>query len=145
MKRLLIILALVVFSSGCATKTTKVDYSKACFPDGYCVNLQLAVSEADRERGLSGIDTLKENTGMLFVFELPYRHAFWMKDMNFPIDIIWLDKEGTIVYTTENAPPCTPNYCPNYIPKNNALYVLEVNANQTRAHGAKEGEKITLK
>jgi uncharacterized membrane protein (UPF0127 family) len=145
MKKTLVLLLLVALACGCAQKKIAADYTQACFPDGYCVNLELAVSEADRARGLSGRDALKDDAGMLFIFEIPYQHAFWMKDMNFPIDIIWLDKDGTVIYTAENAPPCTPAYCPNHIPKQNAVYVLEVNANQTKTHAAKEGSKITLK
>ena len=53
-------------------------------------------------QGLAVKNQLKENEAMLFVFEKPGKHSFWMKDMKFPIDIIWLDSTGKIVHIEEN-------------------------------------------
>src|SRR5947208_11440214 len=50
-----------------------------------------------RSRGLQGKEGLKKNEGMLFIFEQDGLHRFWMKDMKFPIDIIWIDHRGAII------------------------------------------------
>jgi hypothetical protein len=57
--------------------------------DGYNMTADLALTSEQREKGLSVKDKLKENEAMLFVFEESAKHSFWMKDMKFPIDIIW--------------------------------------------------------
>src|SRR3989344_9467711 len=57
---------------------------------GQVIQVELALSEIERAKGLSKREGLKENEGTLFVFERPGKHHFWMKDMNFPLDIIWI-------------------------------------------------------
>jgi Uncharacterized ACR, COG1430 len=57
--------------------------------DGYNMTADLALTSEQREKSLSVKDKLKENEAMLFVFEESAKHSFWMKDMKFPIDIIW--------------------------------------------------------
>ena len=88
--------------------------------------LAIADTPAARERGLSGADMLAENSAMLFVFDMPDRYAFWMKDMKFPLDIIWLDPAFKIVDIKSNLSPET--YPATFAPKENSLYVLEANA-----------------
>ena len=62
------------------------------------LNIEISDTKAKREQGLSGKEGLAENEGMLFVFEKEGYYGFWMKDMNFPIDIAWLDKNKKIIY-----------------------------------------------
>ena len=86
----------------------------------------LATSSEARVRGLSGRESLKPDQGMLFVFERPDISGFWMKDMLFPLDIIWIDENKKIVGINENVSPETfPNLF--FSPKP-VLYVLELNA-----------------
>jgi hypothetical protein len=61
-------------------------------------------TEAEREKGLSGRSDLNVNEGMLFVFDEAEVHPFWMKDMEIPIDVIWI-RNGRIVGFTENVDP----------------------------------------
>jgi len=72
---------------------------------GQDIKVDLALTEAQREQGLSGRQSLNENEGMLFVFDSPGNYPFWMKDMNFPIDIIWLSEDGSVIYIKKNALP----------------------------------------
>ena len=66
---------------------------------------------------------------MLFVFEEDDKHGIWMKDMLFPLDVIWMDKEGNVVDYVENLQPCLNlANCKTYFPKKEARYVLEINA-----------------
>ena len=65
---------------------------------------------------------------MLFVFKRSGRHGFWMKDMNFPIDILWL-RNGRVVYVAENVPPPSSGETPVPItPAKSANLVLELEA-----------------
>lgn len=95
-----------------------------------------------REKGLSGKSELAEGTGMLFIFEEIGMHAFWMKDMNFSIDIIWFNEYGEVIYFVENISPNT--YPAKYTSTQESLYVLEVPAGFIKKQGIKIGDKIDL-
>lgn len=94
--------------------------------DHVTLNVEPVYTEAAREHGLSGRKYLAKNSGMLFVFPKEDYYAFWMKDMLFPIDIIWMDKNYKVVYIKKNVQPCTLLHCVQYIPDKPAQYVLEV-------------------
>jgi uncharacterized membrane protein (UPF0127 family) len=66
--------------------------------------LETLVTETEREKGLGGRESLCKTCVTLFVFEKPGQYPFWMKDMRFPIDIVWLlgDK---VVFIAENVSP----------------------------------------
>jgi hypothetical protein len=61
---------------------------------GNAINIEIVETGEDRSRGLSGREGLEPDSGMLFVFESPGRHGIWMRDMNFPIDILWIGRES---------------------------------------------------
>ena len=117
--------------------TIKVEFLGKEIPE---INVWLARSPKELSQGLSIVDELKEDQGMLFVFSYLDEHAFWMKDMKFPIDIIWLDSEKKIVSIKENADP--KNFPENYQPTSPALYVLEVTDGFTKKHSLKEGDQL---
>jgi uncharacterized membrane protein (UPF0127 family) len=113
--------------------------------NGFELRVYLAVTNDQQIKGLSVKDHLKENEGMLFVYEQPTRQAFWMKDMKFPIDIIWLDSNGTVVHIEHNLQPCIMSFafiCPSYIPDKDSLYVLETVAGFSKKHGIKVGTNV---
>jgi len=62
------------------------------------INVELANTNASREIGLSYRTSMNQDEGMLFVFDKIGKYGFWMKDMNFPLDILWLDEEGRVIY-----------------------------------------------
>jgi uncharacterized membrane protein (UPF0127 family) len=107
------------------------------------VQVEIADTEAKQERGLSGRDSLPPNTGMLFVFKEPAAYQFWMKDMKFPIDIIWLAADQTITYIKQNATP--DSYPTIFEPPYLSLYVLEVPAGFAEAHGLNIGDQAVIK
>ncbi|QQR82525.1 DUF192 domain-containing protein [Candidatus Campbellbacteria bacterium] len=90
------------------------------------INLEVADTDVLRTQGLSGRESLASTTGMLFVFDESDTYGFWMKDMRFPLDIIWLDEQGVVVHIEYNVAPET--YPSVLTPNEKALYVLEVNA-----------------
>lgn len=105
--------------------------------------VKVSDNEALRQKGLSGALSLRENHGMLFVFDEPDLYSFWMKDMLFPIDIIWFDENRTLVDIWENAlPKSYPELRP---PRKKAKYVLEVRAGFSREVGLKEGDTLEFK
>ena len=85
----------------------------------------MAVSDTEslRSMGLSGVAGLKNDEAMLFVFPQEGLWGFWMKDMQFSIDIVWLDKEKKVVSFEKNVSPDT--FPKTFFPKTNAMYVVE--------------------
>ena len=78
-----------------------------------------------RAQGLSFREALSPNAGMLFVFSESDKHGFWMKDMLFPIDIIWFDDEFVVVDVKENLSP--ESYPEIFKPRVPARFALEIN------------------
>jgi uncharacterized protein len=113
--------------------------------EGYELSAEIPVTGELMSKGLSVKNQLRENESMLFVFEEPLRHTFWMKDMKFPIDIIWLDSNGKIVHIEENLMPCPlVLICPSYAPNTDSQYVLETIAGFAQRHNISLGTKIEL-
>ena len=88
------------------------------------LKVEIVSTPEAQERGLSGRRELKDNAGMLFVFNSPDKYYFWMKDMNFSIDMIYLDENLNVVYLKKNATP--ESYPEAFSPDKNALYVCYV-------------------
>ena len=111
------------------------------------VTVELARTEAERAKGLGGHDPLGPEDGMLFVFAQAAPHAFWMKGMTFPLDIMWIE-DGQVVYLEQDLPPSTPEETdatrPIFVPQAPARYVLEVNAGFAEAHGIGVGTPVEL-
>lgn len=90
------------------------------------IEVTIADTPELRKNGLSGTTNLPANSGMLFVFPYSDTWGIWMKDMNYALDILWIDRLGRIVHLEENV---TPESFPEvYQPSEPALYVLEVPA-----------------
>ncbi len=110
--------------------------------------VELAVTPAERNLGLSGHPPLADNEGMLFVFENEAKWTFWMKEMLFPLDMLWIDAGCTVVDITENALKPEPGQAlqdlPRYFPNTLAQYVLEVNSGTAEQTGISAGDQITF-
>lgn len=110
-------------------------------------DLELLVENAQTpkqwEKGLGGRDGLSGIDGMLFSFPHYHVPVFWMKDMRFPIDIIWLS-DGVIVDITRSAPVATGDKLPTYSPRTPINMVLEVNAGWTEANSINIGDTLLL-
>jgi uncharacterized protein len=92
--------------------------------EGSPLILEIADTPEKRSLGLGSRKSLPQGTGMLFVFERAGVHGFWMKDMEFPIDIAWLDEDFCILTGTERVAPDT--YPTIFVPESPARYVIEV-------------------
>jgi uncharacterized membrane protein (UPF0127 family) len=107
-----------------------------------CFYVELAKTEAKRERGLMNREKLNNDNGMLFVFEKEGIYPFWMKNTLMPLDIIWLNKDKKIVYVSENNNPCIGSDCPQINPGILAMYVLEINAGVSSKIGLRVGDEL---
>lgn len=109
---------------------------------GRDVRVLLADTPAKRTQGLSGRSGLGENEGMLFIFPEEGMYGFWMKDMNFSIDIIWIDSDGKVVHIAKSASP--DSYPTSFSPPKPARYVLEVRAGFAEQYGVGEGDAVAF-
>ena len=113
--------------------------------NGFKVILAIASSDEQRIKGLSGSEKLDESEGMLFLFDKPSKQGFWMKEMNYPIDIIWLDSNNTVIHIKKNLEPCKIFFvCPIYNPPSDALNVIELRDGFSNRHAIKNGLIIDL-
>lgn len=110
---------------------------------GRPVYVDIADTPALREQGLSGRKILKDNEGMLFVFDTPTKPGFWMKEMNFPIDIIWINEESLVADVSENLLPSS--YPQIFSPRTEIKYVLEVPAGFVKKNNVKIGDKMIIR
>ncbi len=107
--------------------------------------VKLFVDVADNkkawEQGLSGRESMPPLRGMLFVFPTEDYYKIWMKGMRFPIDVLWIDKDGYIVDIWEHAMP--DSYPGIYTPNRRAKYILETVADFVDEHNIDIGDKVT--
>jgi len=122
--------------------TNNIQYVKIA---GQMLKVELALTKEEQERGLSLRKDLKEDEGMLFVFNTPDKYSFWMKDMNFSIDIIWLappeagqGEDSHVVYIKKNAKP--GSFPEIFKPNKNSKYILEVISDFSEKNNLKEGD-----
>ncbi|MDO8600798.1 MAG: DUF192 domain-containing protein [bacterium] len=114
---------------------------------GINVIAEVVATPAERARGLGGRDVLTDGAGMLFLFPQSGVYSFWMKDMKFPIDIIWIE-DGRVVDVVERAhafPEGTPDtFLPVYRPDASARFVLETPAGFAARHNIIIGSFVAI-
>jgi uncharacterized membrane protein (UPF0127 family) len=103
-------------------------------------SVELATTPEARALGLSGRPMLPDGTGLLFVFPRDSDWSFWMKDMRFPIDMIWISAGRRIVHIERNVPP--ESFPATFRPDAPARYVLEVNAGVAERFGWTVGDVV---
>ncbi len=107
------------------------------------IPVELALTQAEQIKGLSGRENLPEDTGLFFVFDVADLHGIWMKDMKFSIDILWISPEDTVVHIEENVSPET--YPDVFYPSAPAMAVLEVPAGFVKQSGIALGDVVIVK
>jgi len=111
------------------------------------VEAEIASSPAAQAQGLSGRAALHEGKGMLFSYAEPLIPTFWMKEMRFPIDIIWI-RDGMVVDISPHLPAPLPEIqladLPRYQPKEPIRYALEVPAGWAARHKVTNGTRVTI-
>ena len=110
--------------------------------------VEVVETPESRAQGLSGRELLADGTGMLFVLKKEGVRSFWMKEMNFPLDIVWIDAACTVVHISEDVPPPAPDQplsdLPTYGPSIPILYVLEINGGVSGAAGLAPGDNVSF-
>jgi uncharacterized protein len=109
------------------------------------IDVEIANTPASQIKGLQYHTPLTYGQGMLFSFVQPQEIPIWMKDMQFPIDIIWVDSSGNVMYIEKNAPACTSDPCQVYGQNMyNAQYVLEVASGFADKFGITIGSHVNI-
>ena len=106
------------------------------------LSLIVVSNEESRVSGLSGMESLPKDKAMLFIFGTPGIYGIWMKDMKFPIDIIWLDEQKKIVSIQHNISPDT--YPKVFNPDSEISYVLETNHGFAKENNFEVGKVLNF-
>ncbi len=139
MTRILVIISVIVISI-----SQQVWAAAVCLKND-CVQVEVVTEEKDMRRGLQGREGLADKRGMLFVFRNDAILSFWMKDMKFAIDMVWIDSSRRIVTIAPSRPPCVKEPCEVYASKTNARYVLELPSGYALKHHFQEGDGLLFK
>jgi uncharacterized membrane protein (UPF0127 family) len=116
----------------------------AICPDGTELVVELAVTSPQRSRGLMFRDVLPVGQGMLLVFPDSGFRSIWMKNVRFPLDLLWLDSSGCVIHIEPRVPPCPEEPCPDYHSLRKASSVLELNAGAVESLGIRLGDRLEL-
>lgn len=105
-----------------------------------CVKLEVVSTASERTLGLSGRESMLREQGMLFDFVTTGKYCMWMKDMNFPLDMLWLSADKRIVEIKEDVTPET--YPQTFCGPESARYVVEVNSGVSKAGNLQLGQSL---
>jgi uncharacterized membrane protein (UPF0127 family) len=107
---------------------------------GHEVTVEVAESDAERQRGLMGRDSLREDHGMLFVYPESRILSFWMVNTRIPLDIAFIDRSGVIVDIQQMDPQSDEQHTS----REEAMYALEMAAGWFEEHGVEVGDRVEL-
>ncbi|MFB3048303.1 MAG: DUF192 domain-containing protein [Nitrosopumilaceae archaeon] len=149
------IAAFIVGIAGILSIPSDVKFELVEFPrgtikiDNVVLEVQIADTDLLRTQGLMFQEELPFDQGMLFVFEGEERRSIWMLNMQFSLDILWLDIEGNTLHIEKNVPPCKTALetatCPSYKGDNKlAKYVLEVTSGFVDEYSITENSKLEI-
>lgn len=118
--------------------TKKIDLA------GRNVTVAVADNQQLHERGLGGLSCMPKGQAMLFVFDTPANYGFWMKDMNFAIDIVWLSPAKKVTHIERDVSPSSyPKEFSPRVTAEPALYVLEFAAGYTSSNSIAVGTQFS--
>ncbi len=109
---------------------------------GETFSVEIATTPEEQERGLSGRKNLPDGHGMLFWFLADGHYPFWMPDMNFPIDIVWIDRSWSIVHIEHDVSPAS--YPATFASPTPARYVLEIPSGVAEKLQLKIGQSVAF-
>src|SRR3990167_3839192 len=106
----------LIFLTACNNQKIQGEQTeKFIIINNHKIYIEIADTSEKRAQGLSNRDSLPEDHGMLFIFDTYQKSAFWMKDMRFPIDIIWI-RDDIIVDITKNVSILEGSELKHYFP-----------------------------
>jgi hypothetical protein len=112
---------------------------------GICFESEIAVTAAERGRGLMHRVALPKDRGMLFVFPEEGRHRFWMKNTLIELDIIFIAADRRVVSISQRAQPCRKEPCDLYGPTVNVAYALEIAGGLSATYGFAAGDLVEFR
>jgi len=133
---IIVLFGLIVYAP-LANRNSKADVLQV---NGRSFLLQIARTEQERELGLGKRASMPANQGMLFVFDQVQPECFWMKDMHFSLDIIWINANKQVMYIKDDVSPRT--YPDSFCPTQSVKYVIELNAGIADNTDMKVGETL---
>lgn len=106
--------------------------------------IEVAKTKTEKEKGLSYRQTLANNHGMVFDFtnQQPQLYGFWMKEMRFPLDFIWVRNYTVIGITSNVSIPTSNSELTHYFPPSPVDIVIEVNAGWTEKNHIQIGDQV---
>lgn len=137
---------LLVIVTSCGSPTVLPNPNQVVIESGsgpLTISVETVSNQTAYEKGLSGRGGLEDNAGMLFVFNHEQFLDFWMKDMLFPLDIVFISK-GLKVVDVRTMPVCIEQPCPVFSSKKPAQYALEMSAGYAKDHKIKTGNMVIL-
>lgn len=131
---------LVVLVAGISFAINFFSFSSQVIVGSGVYNVKIAKDDESRQRGLSGLSSLPSREGLLMIFDSSDKYSIWMKDMNFSIDIVWLDSNKEVVNIVKNA-DYTKGEQAVYTPVKPAKYILEIPAGSVQDDFIRIGSK----
>nr|WP_330219967.1 DUF192 domain-containing protein [Chroogloeocystis siderophila] len=111
---------------------------------GRKINLEVARTPQEQATGLMYRDTIADDRGMLFVFEPARPVGFWMKNVRFPLDMIFLEN-GRVKAIAPAVPPCQAEPCPTYGPETPVNQVIELRGGRAAELGIRVGDRLDIR
>ena len=148
MKKIFLIISIFFFTSTLILLNNNLSDKKTpqATINNHIFNLEIVKTNNERAIGLAKYKNILQNFGMLFLFEKPNYYSFWMKNMKFPIDIIFI-KNNKIVTIFKDVPMPKSNNgsLPIYQAQELSDTVLEINAGLSDKYNFKNGDTVKIK
>ncbi len=139
MKKIIKLFMAVVLLAACSPKADKSDLTILTDDGEVNYKVEKAQTIKELEKGLMFRESLDADSGMIFDLSQVKDTAMWMKNTKIPLDMIFIEADGTIFWIFENAQPESTNLI---IPPFPAAAVLELNAGDVQKHNIKPGDKV---
>ncbi|MEW6313619.1 MAG: DUF192 domain-containing protein [Pseudomonadota bacterium] len=134
MLRAILLLCVLLLAPACQAGPATVSLDI----NGHAVTAELAITQAEQERGLMYRKALPTDHGMLFVFEVPDRYSMWMENTTLPLAVAFIGRDGVIL-NIEEMQPLTRDH---HTAAGDVWYALEMNAGWFAKNGIKPGDKV---
>jgi uncharacterized membrane protein (UPF0127 family) len=149
-----IIVAVVIGVLGLIFIPSDIKHKNTTFPEGTIrigenvIKVEIAESNADKQRWLMFREQkLPLDSAMILVYEKPALYSMWLLNIEYDLDLIWFDEEGSIVYMVKSAPPCENTLdaasC-TYKNTKPAKYIIAATSGFIDEHGITERSKLTI-
>lgn len=143
-----IVLTVIIIIIGIILWSGKMRTGAVLFKDRteqLVAKVEIAENLSQWAKGLMFRKSLDQDKGMLFIFSDEVQRTFWMKNVNFPLDLIFISQDSKIVELKENFMPCqSGEKCESYKSENPAKYVLEVNGGFVNKNNILIGESLNI-